>query len=397
MATFRSSFSLLRMVEAARELTTAVDVLKDISAVEHIMGGYRDRLYGKGRPLVDALEEVARTAILHGDFDLAQRFQRFAAYARGDLFLEVLELHYDERARQRSEEYIRRYIAEGVDRAVTILEMLCQDNPEATAADARDLFRGLSKSVDQLGVEAGENGVRLSTLDLRRLQRFGHMEIFLRSLPQLSAEDLRLAEEVLADADAELLTRMLEFKARKAALDTLGAAVDDPDSSEGALHACLKKQEWIFGGAFVAELARRQYTPDTILDIPLLRADGSLHVVELKRANIESLVVRRSGHLMLGAPAHRAVSQAMNYLRTLDESRPEILAKYGVDARRASATVVVGHSQYVGGGITPSEVAETIRTFNSHNSRIEVITYETLLESAARMLALSSPQEETES
>ncbi|MFI6525137.1 Shedu anti-phage system protein SduA domain-containing protein [Streptomyces uncialis] len=166
--------------------------------------------------------------------------------------------------------------------------------------------------------------------------------------------------------------------------------VDHSDSAESALHACLKNQEWIFGGAYVAELARRQYTPETILDIPLLRGDGSLHVVELKRANIQDLVIRPSGHLMLGAPAHRAVSQAQNYLRAMDENRQTILARYGIDTRRASATVVIGHPQYVRGSITPQEVAETLRTYNTHMARIEVITYETLLESASRMLALSS-------
>ncbi|MFI6404815.1 Shedu anti-phage system protein SduA domain-containing protein [Streptomyces sp. NPDC050548] len=146
----------------------------------------------------------------------------------------------------------------------------------------------------------------------------------------------------------------------------------------------------------MAELARRQYTSDTILDIPLLRGDGSLHVVELKRANIKDLVIRRSGHLMLGAPAHRAVPQAQNYLRAMDENRPGILAEHGVDIRRASATVVIGHPRYVTGGVTSQEIAETLRTYNTHQSRIEVITYETLLDSAARMLALSSARQDAD-
>lgn len=200
--------------------------------------------------------------------------------------------------------------------------------------------------------------------------------------------------DFLADADAGLLAQLLELKARRAGLDALRAVVEDGTSSENALHARLKNQEWIFGGAYVAELARRQYTADTILDIPLLRGDGSLHVVELKRANIKDLVIRRSGHLMLGAAAHHAVSQAQNYLRTMDENRKAVLAHHGVDTRRASATVVIGHPKYVSGGITSQEIAETLRTYNAHASRIEVITYETLLESAARMLALASAQQD---
>ena len=394
MATFRSGFTLWKMVQAARELTEDARVQERIDTVLRIMGGFGGT-YGKGRALVDALEDVAQEALLHEDFGLTQRFQRFAAYTGGELFLEILEMYYDEEARQRNEEGMRRMIAMGADRAVAALDVLCHDKPDATAADARDLFRGIVQSTDHLSLGAGEGGIKLSIRDMRRLQQYGHMEIVLRNLPRpASAADGQLMDDILADADVELLAQLLELKARRAALAALRAAVEDPDSSESALHACLKNQEWIFGGAYVAELARRQYTPDTILDIPLLRADGSLHVVELKRANIKDLVIRNDGHLMLGARPHRAVSQAQNYLRVMDENRRTILADHGVDTRRASATVVIGHSRYVKGNITPQEVAETLRTYNSHKSRIEVITYETLLDSAARMLALSSARQD---
>lgn len=390
MARFRSSFTLWSMVQAARELTEHAGVRRRIDAVLSIMGGLGGT-YGKGRPLVNGLEDVAQEALLHEDFELARRFQRFAAYAGGELFLDILAYHYDEEARQRSEESMRRMAAMAAERAVAALDVLCDENPAATAADARALFHGIARSADHLGLGTGEGGIKLSTGDLKRLQEYGQMELVLRNLPRpASVEAARVIGEVLADADAGLLAQLLELKARRAGLEALRAAVDDPDSSESALHACLKNQEWIFGGAYVAELARRQYTPDTILDIPLLRGDGSLHVVELKRANIKDLVIRRSGHLMLGSPANRAVSQAQNYLRTMDENRPAVLEQYGVDTRRASATVVIGHPRYAKGSISAQEIAETLRTHNTHTTRIEVITYETLLDSAARMLALSS-------
>ncbi|MEV6975599.1 hypothetical protein [Kitasatospora sp. NPDC093806] len=56
MPNFRSGFTLCRMVEAAKELTDDAGVLGRIDAVLRIMG--TDRTYGKGRPLVDALERV---------------------------------------------------------------------------------------------------------------------------------------------------------------------------------------------------------------------------------------------------------------------------------------------------------------------------------------------------
>ncbi|MDJ1137029.1 Shedu anti-phage system protein SduA domain-containing protein [Streptomyces iconiensis] len=397
MTNFRSSSTLWRMVSEARELTEHAGVRERIDAVLHLMGGLGGD-YGKGRPLVNSLEDVAQESILHGDFDITRRFQHFASYAGGDLYLEILEHYYDEKARQRSEESMRRTIAMGADRAVAALDVLCQENPGATTADARDLFRGIARSTDYLSLGKGEGGIQLSAREARRLQRYGHMEIVLRNLPRpASAEVARMMNDVLADVDAGLLAQLLELRARQAGLAALDAAVDDPDSSESALHACLKNQEWIFGGVYVSELARRQYTPDTILDIPLLRGDGSLHVVELKRANIKNLVIRLDGHLMLGAAAHHAVSQAQNYLRTMDENRRSILNAHGVETRRASATVVIGHPRYVAGGITPKEVAETLRTYNTHTARIEVITYETLLDSAGRMLALSSARQEPNS
>ncbi|MET9479006.1 Shedu anti-phage system protein SduA domain-containing protein [Streptomyces sp. NPDC006638] len=395
--TFRSSSTLRLMVEEARKLTEHANVRERIDVVLRIMGTRFGGRHGKGRPLVDALEDVAQESLLHGDIAFARRFQRFAGYASGELFLETVENYYDDEARQRSEKYMRRMAATGAERAVAALDVLCDQNPEATAADARALFQGIAQSTDYLGIGPGEGGIQLSTKYLRRLQEYGHMELVLRNLPRpASAEAARLMSDVLADADAGLLAQLLELKARQAGLAALRAAVDNPGSSESTLHACLKNQEWIFGGAYVAELARRQYTPDTILDIPLLRGDGSLHVVELKRANIEKLVIRPHGHLMLGAPAHQAVSQAQNYLRVMDENRHTILTQYGVDTRRASATVVIGHPQYASGSVTSQEIAETLRTYNTHTARIEVITYETLLDSAARMLALSSAAQDPE-
>ncbi|MFD5231414.1 hypothetical protein ACFWJ5_23345 [Streptomyces qaidamensis] len=128
MTTFPSGFTLWQLVQTARELTEDVRVRERVDAVLHIMGGLGGT-YGKGRPLVNALEDVAQEAILQGDFAFAQRFQRFAAYAGGELFLDILENYYDDEARQRSERHMRRMAALGADRAVAALDVLCRDKP----------------------------------------------------------------------------------------------------------------------------------------------------------------------------------------------------------------------------------------------------------------------------
>ncbi|AEV83405.1 hypothetical protein ACWT_2383 [Actinoplanes sp. SE50] len=81
----------------------------------------------------------------------------------------------------------------------------------------------------------------------------------------------------------------------------------------------------------------------------------------------------------------------MNYLRGLDEQRHTVLNEYGVDARRASMTVVIGAPAFVREQFTRQEIAEAIRTYNSHLSRVKVVTYPELLAAAERMLQLAAP------
>ena len=104
-----------------------------------------------------------------------------------------------------------------------------------------------------------------------------------------------------------------------------------------------------------------------------------------KGASIPSLVRRYRGPgdpqvvagrgeeipLIVGTEVHEAVGQAMNYLCHLDENRDHILAKFKIDVRRASATVLVGHPEFVS-RFSPDEIASTLRIHNSHHARIEV-------------------------
>ncbi|MFJ8439222.1 hypothetical protein [Kitasatospora griseola] len=46
--------------------------------------------YGRGSRLAYVLEAVARRAEEHAESELADRFRRFAAYARGELTLDAL-------------------------------------------------------------------------------------------------------------------------------------------------------------------------------------------------------------------------------------------------------------------------------------------------------------------
>ncbi|MFN3256364.1 MAG: Shedu anti-phage system protein SduA domain-containing protein [Ilumatobacter sp.] len=170
-------------------------------------------------------------------------------------------------------------------------------------------------------------------------------------------------------------------------VEQLQSLVDDPSTSEGQLQHLLKEQWWIFGGRFVDLADRRSLTVRDQLDIPLIQVDGSLHVVELKTANVSDLVVKYRSHHAVGPGVNEAVGQAANYLRSLDEERATIKANLGFDVRRGQATVVIGHPTHC--SVDREQVYDTLRTYNSHLARIQVITYEELLVGARNMAQLA--------
>lgn len=200
----------------------------------------------------------------------------------------------------------------------------------------------------------------------------------LLTLPAVRAA---LAASGAAVAGAALITAQRQ----RAALARLEALALDPNTTEGGLQNALTGEWWLFGGRFLGEHRRRQFTSLDQLDIPLLRADGSLHIVELKRAHIPKLLVEHRSHFVPGIDVHLAVGQTMNYLRALDEEWLQIRHNFGVDVRRATATVVVGHPEHC--LHSEEEVAQTLRTYNSHLARVEVITYAELIAGATAALA----------
>lgn len=192
------------------------------------------------------------------------------------------------------------------------------------------------------------------------------------------AGGLAAAESAVVEQRRELVGRLQRMAA-------------DPGTTETDMQREMGEQYWLFGGRYVGVADRRNLTVLDSLDVPLLGADGTLHIVELKGPNVPGLVKRHRNHLVVGTEVHLATSQAMNYLRSLDEQGATLSTTYrneygwNVDMQRVFATVVIGHPAHVS-GLEARQVEQTIRTYNAHLSRVEVITWATLLDSAARAL-----------
>ncbi|MFC4563821.1 Shedu anti-phage system protein SduA domain-containing protein [Nocardiopsis mangrovi] len=197
---------------------------------------------------------------------------------------------------------------------------------------------------------------------------------------------------IATDEEGELILRAAELRRRHAKLKELRTVVERTSALEKDLQSALIGQSWIFGGEYVGESAHRRLVVGDEIDIPLIRGDGSLHVVELKRSmNLKNgLVKRHRGEYVPTSSVNDAVAQAANYLVNLDGNRNEIKEKLGLETRRASATVLIGHPG-LQSDVPEEEINEAMRKLNTMVSRVEVLTYKDLLDNAERAIGGPNP------
>ncbi|GAA4234540.1 hypothetical protein GCM10022254_39610 [Actinomadura meridiana] len=161
-----------------------------------------------------------------------------------------------------------------------------------------------------------------------------------------------------------------------------------PGAAEHQLQKALSGQYWIFGGRYVDdEKAYRRLVPGDEYDIPLVRADGALQIVELKLAmGLRSpLVKKHRGSWVAASAVNDVVSQAIAYLVGLDEHRLRIRDEIGIETRRASATVLIGHPA-AQPSAPEAAIHEAFRTLNTHLGRVEVLTYKELIDNVERSI-----------
>lgn len=236
--------------------------------------------------------------------------------------------------------------------------------------DEREILRRIADSIDYAEGRIFKN-------DLEEFEDLGETTRRLVTTPEALAL-------LAGDRNGQILLQAAELRRRQAGLTALRRVVDNPDSSEADIHTALKSELWIFGGEFVGEAQQRRLTQGDEVDVPLLRPDGSLCVVELKKAMVP-IIKRQLGTWVPNAEVNNAIGQAVTYLINLDENRRGVLDEFGIDTRRANAIVLIGHHA-MHPDLAPRVISEALRVRNSHWNRVEVLTYPDLLDAAARSL-----------
>ncbi|MFI0722820.1 Shedu anti-phage system protein SduA domain-containing protein [Streptomyces sp. NPDC021224] len=368
-------------------------------ALDHVRSGTGGKRKG-GRRLGELLGAARLAAAEAGEWDTVRALQDALYYTEGRLlrpdYEEKYRLHYiDHGPRDRlGLQSIARTVALSAELWCLEAERYLAAHPGADLSEVLESMRKLAE--DARFTQAPEEdparyhiprGISELALWTERVLR-DRVEV---TDPAESARRIVSSPEALsvlaADEDGRTVLRAAEMQRRAARLRELRKVAEDPGAGEHALQRALKGMYWIFGGRFIGEADQRRLVPGDEVDIPLIRSDGSLYVVELKRAAGVELVKGHRNSLVPRRDVHDAVGQAINYLVGLDEHRERIFAEFGIDTRRASALVLVGYPQG-DSGVAEEDVNEALRIHNSHLNRVEVRTYRELIDSAERALAV---------
>ncbi|MER5604910.1 Shedu anti-phage system protein SduA domain-containing protein [Micromonospora tulbaghiae] len=377
----RSDFALRLLLKKIIDYGLSDHIRNLVEDAQRHMG-YRSPYRG-GRTLTDLLRQAHTAARAEGDQDAAERLEDALSYATNVMLAPDLEIKYQllGGARGRHANDLTTFLSHATTFVADKARAFLDDHPLAT----RDELMAYLDEMQRLVVKdlAGAAGVFQLSPGMNEYAVW-MTEVL---LDRLHASDSSLSFTPAAEASAEEVADVVLLRARRRALQELYAVVLNRHSSERDLQRALEKNLWIFGGTQLANrLGPRRISHGIELDLTLLRPDGTVHVIELKRAAVPLLTHQR-GRWVPTNEVHRAVAQAMNYLVVLDEDRPR-LAEQGIDVRRASAEVIIGHPQFEEEA-SENEVDAALRVYNSHLSRVEVVTYKQVVNRAEQVLRLA--------
>ncbi|MFB7295581.1 DUF4263 domain-containing protein [Streptomyces rubiginosohelvolus] len=296
MAT-RSDWALELQLDAAKDQASSPEVESAIeSALSHMLSsGSRNRRGGKR--LISLLEEARSTAAQAGDWQVVRLLQDSLDYAEG----RILKPEFEERYRlfqdgQQRDDVLRDHMSmvlwAGGKFVTGKAKEFLESHPDSSTEDLLDHLSSLGQ--DALFLEAPADRPGRYTIPRGRSETALWIERVIRreriDVDDATVEAHRIVTSpealalLAADSDGRMVFRAAELQRRAVGLDHLRTVAEDRTATERDLQVALEGQHWIFGGRFVGEASQRRLVPGDEIDIPLIRGDGSLHIVELKRA-----------------------------------------------------------------------------------------------------------------
>lgn len=214
---------------------------------------------------------------------------------------------------------------------------------------------------------------KADALDSVIRQAVSDPEVFSAVMAKASADP-----HMFAEAGATL-----NLAAYKLALDELRTLINTPGTREQAYQALLAKYPWIFGSEYSELLDRRHWTRDENQDFVLRRTtDGYIELIEIKTTLDDAALFNHDkshDSWYAGAELSKVLGQVQKYIENLDADRHSIRAKDKEDPYKIRAKIVIGRNG-------DEKQVHALRTLNAHLQRIEVITFDQLLNIGDRVL-----------
>jgi hypothetical protein len=186
--------------------------------------------------------------------------------------------------------------------------------------------------------------------------------------------DLRRLPELGENDNVRMAAAALRVAHRNHALNKLRKLIED-EALEQDFQQLLEQNWWMLGGQYISMIPRRDWTVEDSLDILLAGADRYFEIVELKRSNAQ-LFIRDHGNWIVSAEINKAVHQAAHYISEIEADRGNLIRKYKIDLYKLKAKVLIG--SIADDEEDEAAKRESLRMYNSHLHRIEVITYDEL-------------------
>jgi Domain of unknown function (DUF4263) len=397
----RSDYALEVQLSIAKKEAVDKGLRDAVKAALKYVGSGSGRNRKGGEELVRLLEEARLLAADKYEWQVVRLLQDSLDYVQGRIlkpeFEERYRLFQDGARNEVKRDYVSRTLWAAAEFLFGTGSEFLDQYPGTTGTELLAHLRSLGEDAKHLDAPEDRPG------RYRILRGRAELAVWLERImrnrmdiedPRSAASRIISSPEALNlladDSDGQLILRAMQLQRRSAALTDFRKIAEDPAASEHDLQEALQGQYWIFGGEFVGEAASRRLVSGDEMDIPLIRGDGALHVVELQKASGLGgpLVKRHRNAWVPTAEVNDAVAQSINYLLGLDENREKIKAELGIETRRASAVVLIGYPKS-GGGASEEEISEVLRTLNTHLSRVEVLTYKELIDNAERSLGMS--------
>jgi|GEM_PF-774363 len=145
---------------------------------------------------------------------------------------------------------------------------------------------------------------------------------------------------------------------------------------ESVYQKFLKNHFWIFGLEYVSAKSQKQAGAKNRPDFSLERYDKFRDIVEIKRPHDE-VFVKKANRYHQGQKLKEALAEVMDYVDYFLTHINDEIVEFGETYYKPRAIIVIGRTK---------EFGEKVRQLNSFLHRIEVVTYDELIERAEKII-----------